>query len=198
MYKKQVKLQRVICLFALIAAAVLFVYSLGMLTDLFDSLYPMMRNPDNLEETDVPGSIIYYDMQGFNHQLLIASIVLILLAACLFVSNTSSRRKYYIGNYTVTAVNVIAEIGVAVWAHLQVSAFRTQFVTTVDFEALDMWSQIWETPALTAESTFWFDIHYLACALLVTAAVLLTVNIIWKRRLMQSEKALLGGKAVSA
>ena len=67
MYRKQVKLQRIICIFALIAAAVLFVYSLGMLTDLYDSLYPMMRNPDNLEETDVPGSIIYYDMQSFNH-----------------------------------------------------------------------------------------------------------------------------------
>ena len=197
MYKKQVKLQRVICLFALIAAVVMFIYSLGMLTDLYDSLYPMMRNPDNLEETDVPGSIIYYDMQGFNHQLLIASIALILLAACLFISNTSSRRKYYIGNYSATAVNVIAEIGVAVWAHLQVSAFRQQFITTVDFESLDMWSQIWETPAMTAESTFWFDIHYLACALLVLAAALLTMNVIWKRKLMKSEKALLDGKAVS-
>jgi hypothetical protein len=197
MYKKQVKLQRVICLFALIAAVVMFIYSLGMLTDLYDSLYPMMRNPDNLEETDVPGSIIYYDMQGFNHQLLIASIALILLAACLFISNTSSRRKYYIGNYSATAVNVIAEIGVAVWAHLQVSAFRQQFITTVDFESLDMWSQIWETPAMTAESTFWFDIHYLACALLVIAAALLTMNVIWKRKLMKSEKALLDGKAVS-
>ena len=57
MYRKQVKLQRIICIFALIAAAVLFIYSLGMLTDLYDSLYPMMRNPDNLEETDVPGTI---------------------------------------------------------------------------------------------------------------------------------------------
>ena len=183
---------------ALIAAAVLFVYSLGMLTDLYDSLYPMMRNPDNLEETDVPGSIIYYDMQSFNHQLLISALVLIVLAAFLFVTNTSSRRKYYIGNYTMTAVNVIAEIGVAVWAHLQVNAFRTQFITTVDFEALEMWSEIWETPAMTAGSTFWFDIHYLACGLLIAAAVLLIVNAIWKRRLMQSERSLLAGKAVSA
>ena len=118
MYKKQMKLQRIFCIFALIAAALVFVYSLGMLTDLYDSLYPMMRNPDNLEETDVPGSIIYYDMQPFNHQLLISSIALILLAALLFVTNTASRRKYYIGNYIATALNVIAEVGVAVWAHL--------------------------------------------------------------------------------
>ena len=33
-------------------------------------------------------------------------------------------------------------------------------------------------------------------ALLLVAAVLLTVNVIWKRRLMQGESALLAGKAV--
>lgn len=198
MYKKQVKLQRIVCLFALIAAAVVFVYSLGMLTDLYDSLYPMMRNPDNLEETDVPGSIIYYDMQPFNHQLLLSSIGLILLAAFLFVTNTSSRRKYYVGNYVATGLNVAAEIGVAIWSHLQIEAFKTQFVTTVDFESLEMWSSIWETPSLTASSTLWFDLHYVHIALLLIAAVLLIVNVIWKRRLMKGEKTLLAGKAVSA
>ena len=197
MYKKQMKLQRIICLFALIAAALVFIYSLGMLTDLYDSLYPMMRNPDDLTETDVPGSIIYYDMQPFNHQLTINSIGLILLAALLFVTGTSSRRKYYIGNYVATCLNVIAQIGVAVWAHLKIAAFKTQFLTTLDFESLEMWSEIWDTPNMTKDSTFWFDIHYLVFALVLIAAVLLILNVIWKRRLMQGEKALLAGKAVS-
>ena len=192
------KLQRIFCIFALIAAACVFIYSLGMLTDLYDSLYPMMRNPDNLEETDVPGSIIYYDMQPFNHQLVISAIALILLAAFLFVTSTSSRRKYYAGNYVATCLNVAAEIGVSIWAHLQISSFKSQFINTVDFDALEMWSGIWETPALTKSSTFWFDIHYLVFALVLIAAVLLIVNVIWKRRLMQGEKALLAGKAVSA
>jgi len=198
MYRKQMKLQRIFCIFALIAAACVFIYSLGMLTDLYDSLYPMMRNPDNLEETDVPGSIIYYDMQPFNHQLVISAIALILLAALLFVTSTSSRRKYYVGNYIATCLNVAAEIGVSVWAHLQISSFKSQFINTVDFDALEMWSGIWETPAMTKSSTFWFDIHYLVFALVLIAAVLLIVNVIWKRRLMQGEKALLAGKAVSA
>ena len=197
MYKTQMKLQRIICLFALIAAALVFIYSLGMLTDLYDSLYPMMRNPDDLTETDVPGSIIYYDMQPFNHQLTVNSIGLILLAALLFVTGTGSRRKYYIGNYFATALNVIAQIGVAVWAHLRIGAFKAQFLTTLDFDSLEMWSEIWDTPNLTKESTFWFDIHYLVFALVLLAAALLILNVIWKRRLMQGEKALLAGKAVS-
>ena len=198
MYRKQMKLQRIFCIFALIAAACVFIYSLGMLTDLYDSLYPMMRNPDNLEETDVPGSIIYYDMQPFNHQLVISAIALILLAALLFVTSTSSRRKYYVGNYVATCLNVVAEIGVTIWAHLQISSFKSQFINTVDFDSLEMWASIWETPVLTRNSTFWFDIHYLVFALVLIAAVLLIVNVIWKRRLMQGEKALLAGKAVSA
>ena len=198
MYRKQMKLQRIFCIFALIAAACVFIYSLGMLTALYERLYPMMRNTDNLEETDVPGSIIYYDMQPFNHQLVISAIALILLAALLFVTSTSSRRKYYVGNYIATCLNVAAEIGVTIWAHLQISSFKSQFINTVDFDALEMWSGIWETPAMTKSSTFWFDIHYLVFALVLIAAVLLIVNVIWKRRLMQGEKALLAGKAVSA
>ena len=90
MYRKQMKLQRIFCIFALIAAACVFIYSLGMLTDLYDSLYPMMRNPDNLEETDVPGSIIYYDMQPFNQQFLHFGIGLILCAVLLFLTNTNT------------------------------------------------------------------------------------------------------------
>ena len=38
----------------------------------------------------------------------------------------------------------------------------------------------------------------MALALVLLAAVLLIVNVIWKRRLMQGEKALLAGKAVNA
>ena len=129
---------------------------------------------------------------------MISAIALILLAALLFVTSTSSRRKYYVGNYVATCLNVVAEIGVTIWAHLQISSFKSQFIKTVDFDALEMWSGIWETPALTKNSTFWFDIHYLVFALVLIAAVLLIVNVIWKRRLMQGEKALLAGKAVSA
>ena len=129
---------------------------------------------------------------------MISAIALILLAALLFVTSTSSRRKYYVGNYIATCLNVAAEIGVTIWAHLQISSFKSQFINTVDFDALEMWSGIWETPAMTKSSTFWFDIHYLVFALVLIAAVLLIVNVIWKRRLMQGEKALLAGKAVSA
>ena len=68
MYKKQLGFQKIVCLVCVIAAALAFVYSLGIVTDLFDSLYSTMWNPDDLTQTDVPGSIIYNDIQTFNKE----------------------------------------------------------------------------------------------------------------------------------
>ncbi|MBQ8081355.1 MAG: hypothetical protein IJ240_05585 [Clostridia bacterium] len=198
MYKKQMTIQRVICFLSLVASVVVFLYSLGLMTDLYDSLYPMMRNPDNLLETDVPGSIIYYDMQPFNRLLLRFSIVLILLSCLLFITNTSTRRKYYVGNYAVVALNVIANVAIAVWAHGQLTGFKAQYLQ-LDFESLALWSSIWETPYIGPESTFWFDAHYAVFALTLLASALLILNVFWKRKLMKDEQSLLAaGKAANA
>ena len=197
MYKKQLRFQKFACLFAIIAAAVSFVYALGIMTDLYDSLYATMMNPNDLTQTSVPGSIIYYDMQPFNKSFVNASIVLILTAAFLFVSNTNIRRKYYISNYIATAVHAVATVGVAVWSHLQISAFKVQYLTTVDFEALKAFSELWGKPYI--ESTFWFDVHFFVGGLAIVSAAVLVYNLIWKVRMMREETALLeGGKEVAA
>ena len=196
MYKKQMTAQKVICLLSIIASAVVFVYSLGLMTDLYDSLYSTMMNPNNLSDTDVPGSIIYYDMKGFNRVLLRVSIGLILLSCLLFVTNTSVRRKYYVGNYVAIGLNVIANVITAVWAHGQLAAYKAQFLG-IDFDALQFHAELWETPYIT--STFWFDAHYAVFALTLIVSALLILNAIWKISLMKEEKKLLGeGKAVSA
>ena len=97
MYKKQMTVQRILCVGMLIVCAVIFLYSLGIMTDLYDALYNTIRNPEKLEKTTVTGSRIYYDMQGFNRDFLHASIGMLLLCVVLFLTNTHSRRKYYIG-----------------------------------------------------------------------------------------------------
>ncbi len=196
MYKKQMTAQRVICLLSIIASVIVFLYSLGLMTDLYDSLYPTMLNPYDLTDTDVPGSIIYYDMQPFNRALLRVSIGLILLSCLLFITNTNVRRKYYVGNYAAIGLNVAANIGAAVWAHAQLSAFKAQFLK-LDFDALQFHAELWETPYI--DSTFWFDVHYAVFAITLAVAVLLILNTIWKMKLMKEEKQLLeAGKAVSA
>ena len=197
MYKKQVSFQKIVCLISLVAGALMFVYSLGLLTDLFDTLYSMIPNPNNLDSAKVQGARIYYDMQPFNRTLLRCSIGMILLSCMLFLTNTHSRRKYYVGNAVATLLNAAAECAIAFWCHVQVSAFKAQYLSTVDFVELE--KRLSRRGTYT-DSTFWFDIHYLVCGAAILAAVLLIVNFIWKKKMMQDEQKLLrsSGKAVSA
>ncbi len=197
MYKKQMKLQKLICIAAIIASALVFVYALGLLTDLYDALYTTMPNPYDLTETDVPGSIIYYMMQQFNQKLLIYSIGLILLGCLLFLTQTHARRKYYIGNYAAIGLYTAANIAVAFWAHAWLEGYKEYFLTKLDFEALKAYSELWKTPYV--DSTFWFDLHYGVFAVTLVVSALLVANMIWKITLMKDEKRLIeAGKEVAA
>ena len=187
MYKKQMTAQKLLCLAAIIISAIFFLYSLGIMTDLYDSLYDTMRNPNDITQTDVSGSIIYYAMQAFNRQLLMLSIGQILLGALLFITNTHSRRRYYIGNYAATGLFAAFAVYNTVYAHINIEEAKRQFLQ-VDFAALKEHAEMWGT--LYTESTFWFDAHYLVFGLLVAASALLIANAVWKVRLMKDEAAL--------
>lgn len=197
MYKKQLVFQKFACLFAVIAAAISFIYSLGIITDIYDSLYRTMMDPNDLTQTFVPGSIIYYDMQDFNKTFMNVSIVLILLACLLYLTNTQVRRKYYIGNYVSIGLYSVATLGVAIWSHIQIEAFKVQYLTTVDFEALKSFAAMWNSTYI--ESTFMLDLHYFVLAVAVLSVAALVGSMIWKIQLMRAEDALIaeGKEAVA-
>ena len=196
MYKKQMKLQRIACFLSIAASALVFLYALGIMTDLYDMLYTMIPVPDDPSSVKVAGAMIYYDMQGFNQSLLRASIGLILVSCLLFITNTHSRRKYYIGNYVAICANAAANIAVALWAHGQILAFKAQYLSTVDFANLER--RLSRAGTFT-DSTFWFDIHTAIFAFALFVVCLLIVSAAWKVSLMKSEKKLIeAGKAVSA
>lgn len=196
MYKKQLTAQKFICLAAIIVSAAVFIYSLGIMTDLYDSLYSTMRNSSDLTKTDVPGSIVYYNMQEFNTQFLNASIVMIILSALLFVTNTHSRRRYYIGNHVAVGIFSVASLALIIWAHGQIETYKAQFLQ-IDFAALKEHAELWNTTY--TESTFWFDVHYVLFAILLIVVALLIGNVIWKSKLMKAEQNLIGkGKEAAA
>lgn len=196
MYKKQLSFQKIVCLLAVISGAACFIYSLGIMTDLYDCLYSTMMNPKDLTQTTVDGSIIYYDMQDFNRMFVSASIAMILLNCLLFITNTHSRRKYYVGNYVAIALNLLMSAGMVLWAHIEIEKYKAQFLQ-IDFEALKAHAEMWDS-AYT-ESTIWFDMHYGVFGLVLFAAALLIINLIWKLGLMSAEKRLIAkGKGVAA
>ena len=188
MYKKQMKCQKAVCLLCMISSVIVFLYALGIMTDLYDSLYSTMMNPADLTQTTVPGSIVYYNMQEFNSVFLKYSIGLILLACLLYITNTHIRRKYYIGNYVAAALFVIANVNIAIWAHQYIEAFKAQFLN-VDFEALKKHAELWKTTY--TESTFWFDIHVAVFAIGLIASAALVGVVLWKVSLMKEEQKLI-------
>lgn len=185
MYKKQVGLQKILCLFALIAGVVVFAYALGFATDLYDAFFLA----ENMNA--VAGAEIFYLVQDFNTQLMVAGLGLILLGVLLFITNTHARRRYYISNYIATGAYVVAAVAASVWGHMWIEAYKAYYLTVVDFTALDQWADMMKTLKMTPESTFWFDAHYAAFAVALLAAALLVVNVIWKVSLMKQEAKLL-------
>ncbi len=191
MYKQQLKFQKIVCMICIIAVALAFVYSLGIMTDLYDALYYTMRNPEKPDNTRVPGSRIFYDMQEFNRQYVSMNVIVLLVAVLLFITNTHVRRRYYIGNYVAVAAYTGAVLYSNYWAHYLISYFTVQFNTTVDFEALKEFSENRGTLYLGQGDTFMLDLHYAVAAVGILAVVLLIANLIWKLLLMRGEKKLL-------
>ena len=135
------------------------------------------------------GSTIYYQMQEFNAQFVTYSIVLILLAALLYLMNTHIRRKYYIGNYVSVGLFSVASVACVVWSHIQIAAYRVQYLTTVDFEALKELCEMKNKPFI--KSTLMLDLHYVVGGLLLIAVAGLVYNTVWKVRMMREEDALI-------
>lgn len=187
MYKKQMTLQRITSYLLLAAAALVFVYSLGIMTDLYDSLYYI----SSIKETSknyVEGSMIYHEMQPFNRQLTAAGIVLILSALSLFVFRTHDRRKYYIANYITIGINALLNIAVSVWALINVFAYKAQFLT-IDFELLFKVAKLYKRNA--TDSTFWFDISTVVFGILLFVTLLSLGNLVFKIIVMRAERKLI-------
>ena len=198
MYKKQLTWQKILCFAALAACGLVFLYALGLSTDLYDGLFYALPEEAKLAtaKVNVPGAEIYYSIQPFNRELLSASIVLVLLACLLFITSTHSRRRYYIGNAVSTFAFAGAGIAVSAWAHGQIEAFKAQFLQ-IDFEAYAKYAQRRKKSYI--DSTFWFDAHYVVFAVVALVCLALVANYAWKHYLMRAEKKLIDeGKGLNA
>lgn len=199
MYKKQLLIQKIVCFFALVVAVILFLYTLGIMTDLYDTLYSTLRISVVADETDpsvkiinatersVAGAKVYTDMQEFNRYFLNLSIVYLLIVALMFVTNTSTRRRYYISNYVSIGLFAAMSIYIPIYAHPFIEYYKAKFLQ-VDFAALKEFAEGRGTRY--TESTMWFDLHYVVFALLLLAMVLVVAMCVWKILLMREERKL--------
>ena len=200
MFKTQLKFQKIMSYAILIIAAIVFVYSLGIMTNVYDSLYQATRSKlgeDNQmiyeERVEGLGALLYYDMQPFNKLLLAFSIALIIISLTLFITNCHTRRLYHVGNYVSTGLVAVSNIALAIWGMVQIGIYKSKFIA-IDFETLE---KVLEARGYTcSESTLEFDLGYVVFALLIVAALVCVGNLIWKVLLMKREKELLSGNVV--
>ena len=207
MYRKQMVLQRILCILMVVISATVFVYALGYMTDANDMIVDgaLGYEPDVSEGPEVKAAIeakkvpmrqYIQDMNLFDRDFVRAGIVLILCSLMLLLTNTHTRRKYYISNYIATLINAAAAVAVPVWAHQHITGLKNQYYSgAIDFEFVKK-----TTAGLVqdnsvnvyTESAFWFDVHYYIFAVMLLMAALLILNAIWKIILMKREKDALG------
>lgn len=143
----------------------------------------------------------YNAVQPFNNLLMIMGIVMILLAVVLYITGCNKRRNYYISNYIATGLCAGGDIVISLILLVMCGYWHSEF-QKVDFEA---WYKAYEvyfelgTDASTIHyntSQLWFIIGYFVYAIVIIAAVLLILNLVWKVLLMKGEKQLLDGSAL--
>ena len=186
MYKKQMLIQQIVC-YALLAAAVLvFIYSLGIVTDLHYNNFAMYaEDPQN---PWFEGAELYLEIQPFNQQLTTLSIYLILSVLLVFVFGSHSRRKYYIGNYIAIGLNSALTVGVSIWGILNVIKYKAAFMN-IDFEALEKWQNQLKKPY--SISSFWIDAGYYVFAFAILVSLISLASLAFKIYVMHGEKKLL-------
>ena len=118
------------------------------------------------------------------------------LCLLLFLTNTHTRRKYYVGNYAAVAVVAAGGAAFSVWAHREIEMYKAQFL---QINCEELAANAAKKKSLYTEFTFWFDAHYVVFGLLLLGIALLIANVIWKRKLMKEERALIEqGKGAAA
>ena len=211
MYKKQMTCQKIVCFLCLVTAVILFLYSLGFVTDLYDALYPgvstkVVENPNDpgenmfvLDRERVPGARLYVDVQEFNQYLVKYAIVYIIVAVLLFVTSTSSRRKYYISNYVSIGLFTAASVYIPVFAYPYIAYYKQAFIDLITTQKDALLNLEKTYKAVYTESTLWFDLYFVVAALMIVSTLLLVACMVWKIVLMKEERALVQeGRKVKA
>jgi len=217
MYKKQMTVQKIVCIAVLAAAVLLFITTLGMSTDLYEILNSCfepgqttityfdwdtfqnvtLTSTSPLGWEHVAGAALYTEIQDFNKLAVRLALVLIIVSLLSFIAGNNTRRRYYIFNYIATAVIAVAFIAVSAYILANVIGIKHDFLTKVNFdndEGLPAMTYSLKTYAemndyvIYSKSTMWLDFNIVACVLGMIIPVLFVCNTVWKYLLMKSEE----------
>ena len=187
--KTQMRFQKILMTASLVIAALAVVYALifnsGLIYNVgFIGSKAQAAYPDAYD--------VFTSAQGFSDTFLILGIVLILTVVFMYAKGCNSRRKYYITNYIACGIAIGFALIVAILMLVQVINVQGLLANM----NLQQMQQVYETDLNSSfgewtESKWVFALGYVYVVLLVCDAVVIGLNLLWKIKLMQGEKALL-------
>lgn len=192
--KTQMKFQKIISLASLIVAAIVIVYALSFFTgNMTDLLGYISQNDEGFTVADD----FLYSGQAFVGSMVTISIVFFCVIAFIYITSTNTRRNYYITNYIAIALMVLMCVFIALYGIIFISVLMAKFYG-LDWGAINQYyientnyvKPVSQSPAI-------FIIGIVVFLLVLALGAIWVFNLIWKKKLMDGEKALLAKAPVA-
>ncbi|MGN0807212.1 MAG: hypothetical protein ACI4MN_02025 [Candidatus Coproplasma sp.] len=192
--KTQMKFQKIISLTSLIVAAVVIIYALSFFTgNMADLLgYISQQDPDFTIADD-----FLYSGQSFVGSMVTISIIFFCVIAFIYITSTNTRRNYYISNYIAIALMIFMCVFVALYGLIYLSILMVKFYG-IDWVAIEQYylaNSTYVKPV--SQSPAIFIIGFVVFVAVLALAAIWIFNLIWKKKLMDGEKALLAKAPVA-
>ena len=188
--KTQMKFQKLLLLCSLILAGISCFYALGFFTGSLASLYQYSATQQN-DVINANGTFEF--AQNVNKVLMFMGIAFVLVIVLMYITATQKRRNYYIDNYVTIGIAAVYAVVFALVALILIGQTSNMFFNEVD------WTK-YETEIAGTTSDFginkkgvMFILGYILYSVIILDAAALVLNLVWKIKLMQGEKALLKG-----
>lgn len=198
--KTQMRFQKILSLVTLIIAALCLVYTVSFLTGGMGNVHYYVPLEGGIPKDNINAANFIEASQGFVDTLLIMSIVFIVVTVCLYITASNRRRNYYITNYIAVGALAAFAIAMAIFLFVGVSNVMNLFYNDIAWESgtngglnyADMFNANYPVD----KSSTNFVLGYALGALIIVTAAVHVLNLLWKIKLMQGEKALLNGGLV--
>ena len=224
MFKSQMKCQKILCLVCLILTAMLFVYSIGFITSIYDQYFFTLDKGLGLDYSKVEGTQFFWELQsnvtyekvpiideygndtgetetikhktvGFVDKFVVVAIADICVALTMFITNNHKRRLYYVGNYVTTGLFAGYNIGIAAWIMSRLTYFKGK-IALINLDELKASCEVWGVEFKPEASIRSLNLGYVVCAMLILAAIAVALNLVWKLMLQKRENKLLNQSSV--
>lgn len=201
--KTQMRFQKILTLVSLIIAAFSVVYSLIFCSGIMNQVSAIYKDYDLAKyEGTTNGRAsgatdLFNASQAFSDLFLVLGVIFVLAIVLLYITACQKRRKYYITNYI--AIGIVVIYGLVYAILLLANVINIQAIyNNVNLVACQYYYEKYAKGSMGDwnASTWMLTLGYVFFAIVVADIALIVLNLVWKIKLMQGEKALLASGLV--